>query len=74
MFGANRHLAPNTALAQFGGSFSRVRDTAMFSITAAEWPGCRDALNAWLAPENFGYDGTAKHGLGELRAALDITK
>jgi len=52
----------------------RSRDTAMFSITAAEWPGCRDALNAWLAPENFGYDGTAKHGLGELRAALDITK
>jgi RimJ/RimL family protein N-acetyltransferase len=43
------------------------RDTAMFSITAAEWPNRRDAMAAWLAPENFGHDGTAKQGLAAFR-------
>jgi RimJ/RimL family protein N-acetyltransferase len=46
----------------------RQRDTAMFSITAAEWPARRDAILAWLAPENFAPDGTARRGLAEFRA------
>jgi RimJ/RimL family protein N-acetyltransferase len=46
----------------------RQRDTAMFSITAAEWPACRDAIAAWLAAENFSPDGTARRGLAEFRA------
>jgi RimJ/RimL family protein N-acetyltransferase len=45
----------------------RQRDTAMFSITEAEWPNRRDAIAAWLAPENFAPDGTAKRGLAEIR-------
>ena len=45
----------------------RSRDTAMFSITEAEWPSRRDAIAAWLAPENFEHDGTAKRGLASFR-------
>jgi RimJ/RimL family protein N-acetyltransferase len=45
----------------------RQRDTAMFSITAAEWPQRRDAIAAWLSPENFAPDGTARRGLAEIR-------
>lgn len=45
----------------------RNRDTDWYSITADEWPSCRDALQAWLAPENFAPDGTAKHSVAELR-------
>ncbi len=45
----------------------RERDTAMFSITAAEWPARRDALAAWLAPENFAPDGTALRSLASFR-------
>jgi RimJ/RimL family protein N-acetyltransferase len=37
----------------------RLRDTAYFSILADEWPACRDRILAWLAPSNFGPDGTA---------------
>jgi RimJ/RimL family protein N-acetyltransferase len=46
----------------------RNRDTAMFSITAEEWPSRRDAIAAWLAPENFEHDGTAKRSLANFRA------
>lgn len=48
----------------------RLRDTAWFSITADEWPRCRDAILAWLDPSNYGHDGTAKRGLAEIRASL----
>lgn len=47
----------------------RRRDTDWFSILADEWPSCRDAFAAWLAPENFAPDGTARRGLAELRAS-----
>ncbi len=47
----------------------RARDTAMFSITAAEWPDRRDAILAWLAAENFAPDGTAQRALAEFRQA-----
>jgi RimJ/RimL family protein N-acetyltransferase len=46
----------------------RQRDTAMFSITETEWPSRREAILAWLAPENFAPDGTARRGLASFRA------
>jgi RimJ/RimL family protein N-acetyltransferase len=46
----------------------RERDTAMYSMTAAEWPDRRDAILAWLAPENFAPDGTARRGLASFRS------
>jgi RimJ/RimL family protein N-acetyltransferase len=45
----------------------RLRDTDWYSITAEEWPRCRDALLAWLDPANFAPDGTALQGLAALR-------
>jgi RimJ/RimL family protein N-acetyltransferase len=48
----------------------RLRDTAWYSIVGEAWPRCRDAILAWLAPDNFAPDGTARRGLAELRAAL----
>jgi RimJ/RimL family protein N-acetyltransferase len=48
----------------------RRRDTAYFSIMDDEWPRCRDALQAWLDTGNFGSDGTALRGLGEIRSGL----
>ncbi|GAC1348421.1 MAG: GNAT family protein [Acetobacteraceae bacterium] len=47
----------------------RVRDTAYFSILAEEWPSRRDALLAWLDPENFAPDGTARRSVAEIREA-----
>jgi RimJ/RimL family protein N-acetyltransferase len=47
----------------------RLRDTAWYSIVGDEWPGARAAMLAWLAPDNFAPDGTAKRGMAELRAA-----
>ncbi len=46
----------------------RTRDTLVFSIIEDEWPSRRDAIAAWLAPENFFSDGTAKQGLASFRA------
>ena len=48
----------------------RLRDTDWYSIVGDEWPSRRDAILAWLAPENFSPDGTAKRGLAEIRASL----
>ena len=45
----------------------RHRDSAFFSIQDMEWPRCRDAFVVWLDPANFAPDGTALHGLAELR-------
>jgi RimJ/RimL family protein N-acetyltransferase len=47
----------------------RRRDSDWYSIIADEWPSRRDALLAWLAPENFAPDGTARRGLAEIRDA-----
>jgi RimJ/RimL family protein N-acetyltransferase len=46
------------------------RDTDWFSIVGDEWPRCRDALLAWLDVSNFAADGTALHGLAELRSGI----
>lgn len=48
----------------------RLRDTAWYSIVADEWPRARDAILAWLHPDNFAPDGTARRGLAELRGSL----
>ena len=48
----------------------RLRDSAFYSIVGDEWAPCRDALQAWLDPANFGPDGTARRGLAEIRATL----
>lgn len=48
----------------------RRRDTDWYSILEDEWPRRRDAIAAWLAPENSAPDGTARHGLAAIRAAL----
>ena len=45
----------------------RQRDTDWYSIVGDEWPVCRNAILAWLAPENFGPDGTALQSLAALR-------
>lgn len=46
----------------------RERDTAMFSITAAEWPDRRNALLNWLDEENFDEEGNALRSLANFRA------
>jgi RimJ/RimL family protein N-acetyltransferase len=48
----------------------RQRDTDWYSITADEWPRCRDAMLGWLDPANFDTEGTAMRGLAEIRASL----
>ncbi len=45
----------------------RERDTAMYSITAEEWPARRDAILAWMAEENFDAEGNARRGLASFR-------
>ena len=47
----------------------RNRDTAWFSLLDGEWPSARDAFERWLAPGNFGPDGSQRRRLAELRAA-----
>jgi RimJ/RimL family protein N-acetyltransferase len=45
----------------------RSRDTAWYSITDAEWPTLRLALQQWLAPGNFGADGAQLRTLESFR-------
>ena len=47
----------------------RNRDTAWYAITDDEWPGIRDAFEAWMSPENFDDAGRQRRRLGELTAA-----
>ena len=44
------------------------RDTAWFSMLDHEWPACRAAFEAWLAPENFDASGRQIQRLEDLRA------
>lgn len=46
----------------------RERDTAQYSLLAAEWPDCRAAVDAWLRPENFDPSGRQHRRLSALRA------
>jgi RimJ/RimL family protein N-acetyltransferase len=46
----------------------RNRDNAWFSITDAEWPAVKAALEAWLEPSNFGAAGRQRRRLADLVA------
>ncbi|HET8997227.1 MAG TPA: GNAT family protein, partial [Acetobacteraceae bacterium] len=46
----------------------RQRDTDWYSIVGDEWPRCRDALRAWLAPGNFDAEGRPRRSLASLRS------
>jgi RimJ/RimL family protein N-acetyltransferase len=45
----------------------RNRDTAWYSITDAEWPARRAAMEAWLAPDNFDARGIQRRSLVQIR-------
>ena len=45
----------------------RSRDTAWFAMLDGEWPACRAAFAAWLAPENFDAHGRQRRSLAALR-------
>lgn len=72
------NLASKRAAERFGYTFEGVfrndmvakgksRDTAWYSITHAEWPALRLALERWLAPGNFGPDGGQTRTLESFR-------
>jgi RimJ/RimL family protein N-acetyltransferase len=44
----------------------RNRDTAWLSIVDDEWPGIRDAMEAWLDPDNFDANGGQRQRLAAL--------
>ena len=46
----------------------RRRDTSWYGMTAGDWPARRDAMAAWLRPDNFDASGTA---LTSLRRASE---
>lgn len=48
----------------------RNRDTAWFACIDSEWPLLQSAFDAWLAPENFGPDGTQRQSLRVLTAPI----
>lgn len=59
---------------QFEGIFrqavvykGRSRDTAWFSLTDKEWPTVCQALEKWLAPDNFDEQGMQRMALRDLR-------
>jgi RimJ/RimL family protein N-acetyltransferase len=47
----------------------RNRDTAWYSIVAAEWPRVRAAFETWLDPDNFDVAGRQKRRLSSLHGA-----
>ena len=49
---------------------TRSRDTAWYSITDADWPAIRAAIEAWLAPDNFDAAGGQKVRLSDMTAPL----
>lgn len=62
---------------QFEGIFrqalvykGRNRDTAWYSITDAEWPTVRTALQTWLSEGNLDAQGQQRQSLAAIRAAL----
>ena len=44
----------------------RNRDTAWFAIIDSEWPGLREAFEAWLSPANFDANGRQREKLADL--------
>jgi len=79
----NANLASRAAANRLGFRFEGVfrkhqvvkgrnRDTAWYAITDDEWPLVRQALEAWLAPENFDAAGLQVAGLAEIRDGLTV--
>ena len=77
----DRNLPSRRAAARLGFRFegvfrqhmivkSRSRDTAWFSMLDHEWPACRAAFEAWLAPDNFDAAGRQKRRLEDLRGEI----
>lgn len=50
----------------------RNRDTAWYSIIDSEWPAIRQALDGWLAADNFDADGRQKERLSTLMAQIAL--
>ena len=48
----------------------RNRDTDWFSVTDAEWPAAKLALQTWLRPDNFDEQGHQRLALSDVRARL----
>jgi RimJ/RimL family protein N-acetyltransferase/uncharacterized glyoxalase superfamily protein PhnB len=48
----------------------RNRDTAWYSMIDGEWPNVKQALERWLAPENFDAAGRQRQNLESIRIAL----
>lgn len=48
----------------------RSRDTDWFSVTDAEWPTVKAALQTWLRPDNFDEDGQQRLSLSVVRDRL----
>lgn len=51
----------------------RNRDTSWLSILDGEWPAIGDALQTWLAPQNFDENGRQRRRLAELMPAGDAS-
>lgn len=50
----------------------RNRDTAWFAAIDSDWPGLKEAFEAWLAPSNFDKDGRQRERLGDLTALVRV--
>jgi hypothetical protein len=48
----------------------RNRDTDWFSVTDAEWPPVRTAMQSWLQPDNFDEAGRQRLALSQVRGRL----
>ena len=48
------------------------RDTAWFAMIDAEWPGLKEAFEAWLAPSNFDDAGMQRERLGDLTGLVRV--
>lgn len=48
----------------------RRRDTAFYSILAAEWPARRDAIASWLDDSNWDHAGRPRHSLSAMTEGL----
>lgn len=46
------------------------RDTAWFAMIDRDWPVIRDAMEAWLAPQNFDAEGRQVRRLEDIRSGI----
>jgi hypothetical protein len=51
----------------------RNRDTAWFAAIDAEWPGLREAFEAWLSPANFDAECQQRERLGDLTSLVRVS-